>query len=157
MLYIIRHQQGDLYTNCLSKQGLRRCGKIYKYFTNICVRPKIYTCFAEESKHIRPIQTASTIATLMNKSIQLINIDSLPDIPHTHDIIMVWHHHEINEIIQYYSKNRLKSFLWKNDNYDGCVLIDTSGDWRFEEHFFTNVFKLFVNCKIYEWVQRLLP
>ena len=157
MIYILRHQQGDVHTNCLSKLGMERCYKLFIHLSKICPQPKLFTCLAKESKHIRPIQTASILATHLDKPLLLTSIEDLPPLSlcKNQDIIIIWHHHDIQSIIKHYGS--VTSFRWNDDNYDGCVIIDCEGKWRFEEHYFTNVFKLFVKCKIQQWVDLLLP
>lgn len=157
MICILRHQQGDIHTNCLSKLGMDRSYKLYIHLSKICPQPKIFTCFVKESKHIRPIQTATIIATHFDKPIQLTSIEDLPPLSSCKDIdvLIIWHHHDIPFIIKHYCGNC--AFKWNDENYDGCVIIDSEGQWRFEKQYFTNVFKLFVKCKIQQWVDLLLP
>lgn len=140
MIYIIRHQQGEHNTNCLSSSGVRHTKRIAdillkKINHNQCFR-SVYTLLPEAYKHIRPIQTASLLCSYMNrqsccysvvtcKNTQVIANDLLKisDLKLL-DIIIVWHHGDmgnlVDALVPYY-----KTFItWPDTNYDGCVQID---------------------------------
>ena len=120
MIYILRHQEGQTHTNCLSKRGVHNSHSIAKRFTSSCF---VYTMLpSSNGKHVRPIQTATIMCTEMNKSLNLLeNDDIFPTNEDNCSHLIVWHHHGIPKILQKYFQNA--SFVWDDNNYNGCLLI----------------------------------
>ena len=149
MIFIMRHQQGENETNCLSLNSVKKMKSIAQKLSKVESNNnefKVYTITPREYKHIRPVQTASNLCTYLQSSLKVHNcyenvIDSLSKYIDTHNIIIVWHHSEIPEMltsIQYtYSLPDGKPIHWSNDNYDGCVLINPRTERVvFDEFFF---------------------
>lgn len=131
MIYIIRHREGDLFTNVLNKLGLKRSSEIVADFRALFKHQsfQIHTCGpSEKGGHIRPLQTASVIGTCMYTSVQF-------DIPDKHDTLnhhlIVWHHSGMGTLLKQFHES---DFIWDGDNYDGCLLVNRSG-WSFVPNF----------------------
>jgi len=150
MLYIMRHQEGNKRKNCLSSQSIKQTNRIAGIFSNIRSNKwKVYTIKPSTHKHVRPIQTAANLCTYLNTSLKVCNtyedvIDSLSNYIYTNDIIIVWHHNEIAEILDtialIYNIRMVDMdgyFKWPEDNYNGCLIINTiMGNAFFSKHFF---------------------
>lgn len=134
MIYVLRHQEGSLHTNCLSEIGIKHS---YDIANKIKHDPSlyVYTCLPKHNgKHVRPIQTASLICSKLQLSLSFIDDDG--DFPSNKDDdthIIIWHHHDIPTVLKKYFAN--DSFVWDNDdNYSGCLQIDTD-KWTFYSSF----------------------
>ena len=133
MIYILRHQEGSRSSNCLSRIGIRHCRDIYSRLRYKDV--DVYTCYPDEhGKHVRPIQTASILCTYMNKSLQIIDLNHLPDDQYNHCVI-IWHHKDIPTIIKHYTK---QDFEWDERNYSGCIMIDDNQRLVYDPVYFSN-------------------
>ena len=143
----MRHQQGLPYTNCLSKRGLSKCSHIAKGLRG-CRVSKIHTCFVTNTpsgdKHVRPLQTASVIGTYLNIPVEQVALDALPKASYDEDILIVWHHGDIQAILRHYTNDTTK-FSWDETNYEGCIVIRSPFDWVFHRHYFSKPIR-FLNC-----------
>lgn len=140
MIYIIRHQQGDINTNCLSLSGVQNTKRIAdillkKINHGQCFR-SVYTVLPDTYKHIRPIQTASLLCSYMNRRLccysvvtcknthvivsDLLTISDLKLL----DILIVWHHGDIGNLVNALVPEHETFFTWPDSNYDGCVQIN---------------------------------
>ena len=168
MIYIIRHQEGEVFSNCLSLKGLRRVRHMARVlrgsFENMPLKC-VHTCRPMEFKHIRPVQTASALCTFLEDRFStfahmsydgvLRDLSKLADIDR-YDVVIVWHHGEIidlaNVLCDYFEVPKsLVVSPWPDDNYDGCLLIDThEKDAGFIHNFFKSKTKkknlFFLNC-----------
>lgn len=146
----MRHQEGYKRTNCLSLQSVKQINRIAGVFSKIKSKTfQVYTIKPKSYKHVRPIQTASNLCTYLNASLRVCNtyedaIDSLSNYIYTNDIIIVWHHNELPEILDtialIYNIRMVDMdgfFQWPEDNYNGCLVVDTvAGSAFFSKHFF---------------------
>jgi hypothetical protein len=74
-------------------------------------------------KHVMPIQTVTIMCSAMKKSLNLLEKEDIfLSNNDNYDHIIVWHHREIPKILQKYFK--YASFVWDDDNYYGCLLMD---------------------------------
>jgi len=166
MIYIVRHQEGESFSNCLSLRGMHRVHRMAKVlrssFDNIPLKC-IHTFRPTEYKHLRPVQTATILCTCLNERFSVFahvsydgvlrDLSRIADI-NRYDIVIVWHHGEImdmaNVLCDYYDVSKsLLGFPWPENNYDGCVLIDTeSKDACFVSTFFQKKRKklFFLSC-----------
>ena len=148
---------GSSDSNCLNKQGLCNINKIATRFSNnknnVLLR-SIYTLNPSAYKHIRPIQTASTLVTLLNDNFLVLTCNAYEDVindvnkyAHKYDIIIVWHHGEIPDMLRHiafvFNLDQPSNFSWPDDNYNGCLLVDTQKHtWAFRPNYFNNIFFL---------------
>lgn len=165
MIYIVRHQEGEAFSNCLSLKGMIRVQQMAQVlkgsFDNIPLKC-IHTFRPLEYKHLRPVQTATILCTYLNERFSVFahvsydgvvrDLSRIADIDR-YDVVIVWHHGEImdlaNVLCDYYDVPKsLLGFPWPDNNYNGCVLIDTEGkDACFVSTFFQRRKKLFfLNC-----------
>lgn len=158
MIYIFRHQEGGYHTNCLSLQGEKNTHTIATYFTKQSRESEffktVYTIIPIEYKHIRPIQTATSLCTHLNKKSSFEKKFSVMACwNHTHlvqdlesmlssspwlNVIIVWHHAGMQSLVDaLLHRTETKSLDWPPDNYDGCVRIDMQAHMSvFDEHYF---------------------
>lgn len=167
MIYIVRHQEGEAFSNCLSRKGMKRVRRmatvLRSTFENIPLKC-IHTCKPSEYKHLRPVQTAAILCTYLNERFSVFahisydgvlrDLSKISDIDR-YDIVVVWHHGEImdlaNVLCDYYDISKsLIGVPWPDDNFDGCLLIDTeSKDAGFVFNFFQRKPRkklFFLNC-----------
>lgn len=149
MIYILRHQIGETHTNCLSEQGVRDTYRIANVMEDRTKHKSkhIYTIMPKShGKHVRPIQTASIICSATKRSLNILD-EVFPDIKDNEiDHIIVWDHHGIPKILKKYFENA--SFVWDDNNYDGCLLIYENDTWEFVSDYFhrDNMFKQVCSC-----------
>lgn len=149
MIFVLRHQPGSRASNCLNKEGVRNISEIARRFSkNPLILSTIYTIKPHSYKHIRPLQTATNLCTTMNdgKSVLVCNtyedvVRDLTNFSSTNDIIVVWHHGEIPEMLRYmetvYGFLESAPFEWPNDNYNGCLIVDPCNKgWEFHSNYF---------------------
>lgn len=160
MIYIIRHQEGGYHTNCLSLQGEKKTQAIANYFSRESDFFKtVYTIIPIEYKHIRPIQTATSLCTHLNKKTSFEKKFSVMACwNHTHlvqdlesmlssspwlNVIIVWHHAGMQSLVDaLLHRTETNSFDWPPNNYDGCIRIDLRANMLvFDEHYFTSTKK----------------
>lgn len=160
MIYIIRHQEGGYHTNCLSLQGEKKTHTIATYFSRESEFLKtVYTIIPIEYKHIRPLQTATSLCTHLNKKSSFEKKFSVMACwNHTHlvqdlesmlssspwlNVIIVWHHAGMQSLVDaLLHRTETKSLDWPPDNYDGCIRIDMHAKtYVFDKHYFTSTKK----------------
>ena len=135
MIFILRHQEGSSSTNCLSEKGVRNCHSIFVRLKGMDI--DLYTCIPNiNGKHVRPLQTASLICTHLKKSVNIVDLQSLPDEHDDKDIAIIWHHKDIQTIMKNYLKRDDIEFTWEEDNYAGCVIIEND-KWRYDPWYFS--------------------
>ena len=134
MIYIFRHQEGERHTNCLSKKGIRDSYYLTKMTKPLRTDVYIYTMMPTfHGKHVRPIQTATIMCTVMKKSLNLLEKDDIfPSNMDRCNHIIIWNHNGIPKILQKYFKDA--SFVWEEDNYDGCLIIHKNG-WNYKPEY----------------------
>ena len=155
MIYVFRHQEGYVYTNCLSEIGIQHSYQIankIRHHGSLY----IYTSLPKyNGKHVRPVQTASLICSKLNLSLSFIDNYDFPsnqydDITH----VIIWHHNDIPKILSKYFPNN--NFIWNENNYSGCLIISkdewtfyptflTKGYWKLFKHKFNKIIK-YVTC-----------
>lgn len=152
MIFIVRHQAGTNTSNCLKRSGMYNIHQIARRFSsNPHILNTIYTIKPHNYKHIRQIQTASYLCTMMDddKSVLVCNTyeDVVCDIQNftsTNDIIIVWHHNEMTEMLRYieaayHFPEDTDDFHWPESNYNGCLMIDVHNKaWTFNANYFGN-------------------
>lgn len=131
MIYIIRHQEGNGLSNCLTEGGIQACLQIAQKFRTM-KNLEMYT-FPPlmNGHHIRVIQTASLIASHLKKNVSLIDFFSYPNYSDNADILMVAHHSQMHDLLSEYLKN---TFVWPSQNYDGCLIV-SKNSWTFDSGF----------------------
>ena len=88
--------------------------------------------------HLRPLQTASNLCTLLGEEVKLCNtVYNLPNYVYG-NVLVVWKHSEIQSILSKYGM--VGRFEWPMDDYDGCVQITASG-WEYDPDFFKEKIK----------------
>lgn len=134
-VYIVRHQEGNVHRNCLNRVGLKHCDNIYNKLKNKSPT-YVFTCTPfTNGKHVRPLQTASIVASLLNINVILVPEESvikkLPKMSNSNNII-VWHHTGMGKLLNCYYPGH--HFEWDPDNYTGALII---GDdcWWFDKDF----------------------
>lgn len=156
MIFIVRHQSGIKASNCLNKEGLYNISQMGKCFSkNPLILSSIYTIKPHSYKHIRPLQTASNLCTMMNdgKSVLVCNtyedvVRDMINFTSTNDVVIVWHHGEIPEMLRYIQSvycfpEVTNHFNWPEKNYDGCLIVDVCNkSWSFRSKYFKNIFFL---------------
>lgn len=164
MIYVLRHQEGERYSNCLSRQGIERT----KHIANVLTRSfenipfkSVHTCVPVGYGHVRPIQTASNLCTFLQGRFSVLAHKSVDElvrdvckIHEMHDTVIVWHHSEISELVQALCECfsiRGISFQWDEANFDGCVIMDTNiHKVVYEPNYFT---KKFIFCYPFNYFQ----
>lgn len=142
MIYIFRHQEGNVFTNCLNKNGINNsyviANKIkdWKYVYIYTLLPTI------NGKHIRPFQTASIISSELNIYLNFIKNEFPNNVDNNCKNIIIWHHSDIKNILKMYFPK--SEFEWDKHNYTGCLIIKEK-EWEFEPKFFKqyNIFYSF--------------
>lgn len=157
MIFIVRHQAGSKESNCLNKEGLRNTEQMAKIFSkNLSILRSIYTVKPHDYKHVRPLQTASTLCTMMDdgKSVIVCNtyLDVVRDMMNftsTNDVVIVWNHGEIPDMLRYIETaygfpEEIGLFHWPESNYNGCLVVDVcdSKSWSFYPKYFQTNFLL---------------
>lgn len=133
MIYIIRHQHGSSFSNCLTKHGLEESIKIAKQCGASMNHLEIYTFLPlMNGHHIRVIQTAATIGTILKLNVSFIDMNTCPNYSNDVDILIIAHHSQIPDILSKYATN---SFQWPFMNYCGCIII-SKNSWTFNDSFF---------------------
>lgn len=130
-LYIIRNQNGDR-INCTSAESVADTKRIAAIFRSLNVKRVIARQLAEESFHLRPLQSAANICAHMKLDLELVVASHEIPSNDIEDILVVWNRDEVNELISRFGI--LGQCAWPIDNYSGCVIIDASG-WRFAAGF----------------------
>ena len=133
-IFVMRHQSGGC-TNLISKYELEK--RTYDLYNKLCCQEvnRVYTCFPMKDHHIRSLQTATNLCTLLSKDIRISNgIEELPKFMYENTLI-VWHHSEMDAILKHYGFHG--EFTWPSDNYDGCLILYAHG-WEFDPSFFEN-------------------
>lgn len=138
MIYILRHQEGGEFTNCLSDVGI---GHSYDIVDHIDKHKSIvvYTMLPQmNGKHVRPLQTASIVCSKLDMHLNIIDTDELPkDTHYQTDHIIIWHHSDMTEILTKYFPGA--NFEWDEDNFSGCLMINEHDrTWTFDPHFLTS-------------------
>ena len=132
-IYIIRHREGTT-TNCVSSKSFFDVQDVCKKVKELNVQ-KVLTRYPYNDKHIRPIQTAANICSLINKSLELFyDASSLPNIDSC-NILIVWNHNDMNSILSRYGL--IGKVVWPDDNYQGCIRINEFG-WEYDSNFLNN-------------------
>lgn len=81
MIFIVRHQSGTRASNCLNKEGLYNVRQMAKHFyRNPLILSSIYTVKPRNYKHVRPLQTASNLCTLMDDGKSVLVCDTHEDV-----------------------------------------------------------------------------
>lgn len=156
MIYIIRHQEGEPFSNCLNRKGLAQTKVIASHFKNMLTNPLkyIHTCTPTGFGHARPFQTASMLCTYLNDTFSVYahhdSDDLIQDLFPDYDTVIVWHHGEIPFIVERICKRLnipYNHFLWKDDEYDTFIRIDPIEKNMKKSKFFKKLFfwKL-INC-----------
>lgn len=132
MILILPAQEGSLDTNCLSMTGMENAKTIAdkcRSFDNLY----IYSCRPDvKSEDMTPVQTASILGSLLNKSVKLIKC--LEDYPPNYDgfnHIIIWNKNEIPEVLSYYFHNH---FTWDVNDYQSAIEINNQS-WKLQENF----------------------
>lgn len=144
MIYIIRHQEGGYSSNCLSENGERNARQMAAYFKKkereMPFFQTVYTILPFEYKHMRPMQTACTICTHLNKATSDDQFSVMACTDHEHvaqdirlvlssspwlNVIIVWHHEDMNHLIAALLQQDTTPITWPDDNFNGCVQMDT--------------------------------
>jgi len=152
MIYIIRHQEGHASDNCLSEKGLKNTMKIAQHFKKSNKTSQIfktvYTVQPYDYKHVRPIQTASLLCTYMNSEQDRLSVKTCQDnqeladdlvkacVLQWYDVIIVWHHGDMESLVKTLIGKREWNIKWPPDNYDGCLVVD-SDTVRFHSRYFS--------------------
>ena len=131
----MRHQSGGEYTNYISPYELKtRTNHLYN---KLCTQEidTVFTCYPNNDHHIRPLQTASNLCTLLHRDLRV--IDGVKNLPKFmfENMLIVWHHSEMENILKHYGFKG--EFSWPDDNYDGCLMLYGCG-WEFDPTFFEN-------------------
>lgn len=162
MIYVIRDRESNHESNCLSQYGIDRCNDIVNTFSYM-ERLSIYTCLPKRNfiqnddfphysttiQYIKPLQTASNVCSKLDKHLKFIQTkDDFPPIRDGTNYLIIWHR-DVTQIINQYFYNT--NFIWKDDEYDGCLILDKY-NWEFIPTFIQkNKLKEF--CKmIFEWL-----
>lgn len=150
MLLVMRHQEGDLMTNCLSTVGVRHSRRIAKRLSKL-ERVKVHTllpCY--NGKHIRPMQTATIVCSELGVSLSILNeSDMFPRNGGDDTHVIIWHHSGIPSILRKYFPKA--GFVWTKDDYSGCLIIHDNY-WTYDFDFFSDpsVKQRFIN-RIKAW------
>ena len=127
----MRHQPGND-TNCINKQEFENIYKICDSFKTINIH-RVFTSYPESNHHIKQVQTASNLCTLLGKNVELFNnAESLPEYLYG-DVLIVWTHSDIQSILRKFGY--VGVFEWPHDNYEGCLIMNDFG-WEFNDSFF---------------------
>lgn len=152
MIYILRHQEGQVYDNCLSPKGLKNTHKIAQWLIklneNSVFFKTVYTVLPSDYSHIRPVQTASLLCTYMNEHNDKFSVKTCEDrtalvedvsracvLPWL-DVIIVWHHGDMQALVRDITHDNSWKFKWPDDNYDGCLIVDVGKTAQFIADFF---------------------
>lgn len=133
-IYIVRSQKG-IFTNCNDSKNITDAKRLAQIFMNLNVK-RVYTKLPEQKNShfpsIRNVQTAANICSYMNLNLDIIQTpNDLPSFD-IEDILIVWDHNKINELLNRFGITGY--FIWPIDNYNGCVMLNSSG-WVFETDF----------------------
>lgn len=146
MIILLRHQEGNLKSNCLSTKGIYYTklivNKIKKY-KNISIFTRIPSL---NGKHVRPLQTASILGSILNKSVNFIeNYDNLPSKDDEENTsIIIWNHGGIGYILKSYFWN--SNFKWNDNNYTGAIIIEKN-NWYYVNNFLkSNLLFRMIEC-----------
>ena len=132
-VYIIRHREGTT-TNCVNRKSFFDVQDVCNKIKELNVQ-KVITRYPYNDKHIRPIQTAANICSLMNKSLELVyDASSLPDFDRC-NMLIVWNHNDMNSILSRYGL--IGKVEWSDDNYQGCIKLNEFG-WEYDPNFLNN-------------------
>ena len=133
-IYIMRHQRpGSFRTNCVDPSEVRHVRELANQLRSLGISD-VFSCMPGTSKHVRPIQTASNLCSVLGKSLELCDgVDTLPNYILGYTLI-VWHHSDMSAILSHFGIQ--SRFEWPDDEYDGCLMINDQG-WGYEPNFFT--------------------
>ena len=146
MIILLRHQEGSSKSNCLSTKGINHTklivNKIKKY-KNISIFTRIPSL---NGKHVRPLQTASILGSILNKSVNFIEnyvyLPSKDDEENTS--IIIWNHEGIGTILKSYFWN--SDFKWNDNNYTGAIIIEKN-NWYYVNNFLkSNLLFRMIEC-----------
>lgn len=133
MIILLRHQEGNSKSNCLSKKGIRHIKQIVKQikkYKNISIFTRIPSL---NGKHVRPLQTASILGSILNRSVNFIeNYVNLPSKDDKNTSIIIWNHEGIGDILKSYFWN--SDFKWNDNNYAGAIIIEKT-NWYYVNNF----------------------
>lgn len=159
MIYIFRHQEASHKHNILSGKGVADSiliADVLKKCLNGSNFIQVFTCAPNivKDKHVRPLQTASLVASKLNTNVHFTNYVSLPKNFHV-DQVIFWDHSNIPKILQSYFPTDTITFQWDDDDYSSCVIISQKTGYRFEKDFIrkhtklTDKIKNFFRKKLY--------
>lgn len=133
-IYIMRHQRpGSFRTNCVDSSEVRRIHELAEHVRSLDVS-HVFSCMPGTSKHVRPMQTASNLCSVLEKSLELCSgVNGLPNYILGNTLI-IWHHSEMSEILSHFGIQ--SRFEWPDDEYEGCLIVNDQG-WGYEPNFFT--------------------
>lgn len=132
-VYIIRHREGTT-TNCVNRKSFFDVQDVCNKIKELNIQ-KVLTRYPYNDKHIRPIQTAANICSLIDKSLELFyDASSLPDID-SYNMLIVWNHNDMNSILSRYGL--IGKVNWPDNNYQGCIKINEFG-WEYDLNFLNN-------------------
>lgn len=130
MILILRHQQGSPFTNVLGRNGvinsLQLADALRNALNSSSFNTNLYTCLPQISgKHIRPLQTATIIGTKLNLGVNIVTNENLP-INNYMNKIIIWHHNDMQSILNKYIPNDPPTIKWGDDDYDTCIIINNN-------------------------------
>ena len=142
MIILLRHQEGNLKSNCLSAKGIdhtKLIVKKIKKYKNISIFTRMPSL---NGKHIRPLQTATILGSILSKRVNFIvndaHLPSKDDEKNTN--IIIWNHEGIGNILKSYFWN--SDFEWNNDNYAGAIIIEKS-NWYYVNNLLLRMIECF--------------
>ena len=156
MIYVVRHQEGGSVSNCLSNKGVCKTRAMARFFarkhntgrSHDNIFKTVYTITPRGYKHVRPVQTAATLCSHLNRlfyhtKFSVMTCDTEEQLSmdvldfKEHDIVVVWHHGGMQSIVDAISHTcgiTKTVVCWPDYNYDGCVEIDTVRKTVFFNH-----------------------
>ncbi len=130
MILILRHQESQKNTNVLTQNGVLNSFRLADAIKNKLKNTENISLLSSmpyiNDKHIRPLQTCSLIGTRLEKNVNFTTYSILPTNDNI-DHVIIWHHNDIENLVQHYFPNETVHINWKNDDYDSCVLINSTG------------------------------
>lgn len=136
VIYVIRDQPGEPgndRTNCIGRSEFERTQAIYDIVKKLKIG-HVYTCTPNPKvdNHVRPLQTASNLCTLLGEDVELCNtVYNLPNYIYG-NVLIVWNHSEVQSILSKYGM--VGKIEWPEEDYDGCLQIKSSG-WEYDPRF----------------------
>ena len=125
-------------SNCLSKIGIKHAYTMADKIKELepCT---VYTSMpSSNGKHVRPVQTASLVCSRLCKCVHFIDRSKFPSNHHDrnmNNIIIIWHHGDMNKILNSYFPEQ-PPFIWSDNNYSGCLVINEK-EWKFHPKYLT--------------------